>query len=144
MSSRAGWRKARLGEIGTELTPEWWQDWAREPDYGLRWRQIREHLGITGFGVNANEADAGRELVVPHEEASYGGQEELYFFVRGRARFTCDGEDVELGAGELLYVAPEVVREAVALETSTLVFMVGGVPGAYRPFDWDAWKAERG
>lgn len=144
MSSRAGWRKARLGEIGTELTPEWWQDWAREPDYGLRWRQIREHLGITGFGVNANEADAGRELVVSHEEASYGGQEELYFLVRGRARFTCDGEEVELAAGELLYVAPEVVRKAVALETSTLVFMVGGVPGAYRPFDWDAWKAERG
>lgn len=144
MNSRAGWRKARLGEIGTELTPEWWQDWAREPDYGLRWRQIREHLGITGFGVNANEADAGRELVVSHEEASYGGQEELYFLVRGRARFTCDGEEVELAAGELLYVAPEVVRKAVALETSTLVFMVGGVPGAYRPFDWDAWKAERG
>jgi mannose-6-phosphate isomerase-like protein (cupin superfamily) len=137
-----GWRKAQLGEIGTGRPPEWWQDWAREPDYGLRWRQIREHLGITGFGVNANEADAGRELVVPHEEVSYGGQEELYFLVRGRARFTCDGEEVDLGAGELLYVPPDVVREAVALETPTLVFMVSGVPGAYREFDWDAWQAE--
>ncbi|MGH3052344.1 MAG: cupin domain-containing protein [Gaiellaceae bacterium] len=136
------WRKAQLGEIGTGRPPEWWQDWARESDYGLRWREIRDHFDITGFGVNANEADAGRELVVPHEEESYGGQEELYFLVRGRARFTCDGDEVELGAGELLYIPPEVNREAVALETPTLVFMVGGVPGSYRDFDWDAWKAE--
>ena len=138
-----GWRKAQLREIGSGSPPEWWQDWARESDYGLRWRQIREHLGITGFGVNANEADAGRELVVPHEEESYGGQEELYFLVRGRARFTCDGDEVELGAGELLYVPPEVTRDAVALETPTLVFMVSGVPGAYQPFDWDSWEAEK-
>ena len=134
------WRKARLSEIGTSRPPEWWQDWAREPDYGLRWREIREHLGITSFGVNVNEADAGRELVVPHEEESYGGQEELYFLVRGRARFTCDGDQVELEAGELLYIPPEVTREAVALETPTLVFMVGGIPGSYREFDWEAWK----
>lgn len=139
-----GWRKAQLGEIGTSRPPEWWQDWAREPDYGLRWREIREHLGITGFGVNANEADAGRELVVPHEEDSYGGQEELYFLVRGRARFTCDGEEVDLDTGELLYVQPSVVREAVALETPTLVFMISGVPGAYQEFDYDSWQAEKG
>lgn len=139
-----GWRKAQLGEIGTSRPPEWWQEWARERDYGLRWREIREHLGITGFGVNANEADAGRELVVPHEEVAYGGQEELYFLVRGRARFTCDGEEVDLGAGELLYVPPNVVREAVALESPTLVFMIGGVPGAYQEFDYDSRQAEKG
>jgi mannose-6-phosphate isomerase-like protein (cupin superfamily) len=75
------------------------------------------HFGITGFGVNANEAAAGEELVVPHEELSYGGQEELYFIVRGRARFTCDGEEIELREGGLLYVPPAVVREAVACET---------------------------
>jgi mannose-6-phosphate isomerase-like protein (cupin superfamily) len=139
VSAAGGWRKARLDEIGSELPPEWWQEWARDADYGLRWRQVRRHLGITGFGVNANEADEGRELVVAHEEASYGGQEELYFLVRGRARFTCGGDDVELGAGDLLYVAPEVVREAVALEDATLVFMVGGVPGSYKPFGWEGW-----
>jgi mannose-6-phosphate isomerase-like protein (cupin superfamily) len=137
------WRKAELGEIGHGHPPEWWQDWARDPEYGLRWREIREHFGITGFGVNANEADSGRELVVPHEEASYGGQEELYFLVRGRARFTCGGENVELGPGDLLYVPAEVEREAVALEDSTLVYMVSGVPGAYREFDWDAWEAAK-
>ncbi len=135
MQTRA-WQIAKLEEIGTDRGREWWQEWARDPNYGLRWRQIREHFGITSFGVNANEAAAGEELVVPHEEVSYGGQEELYLIVRGRARFTCDGEEVELGEGELLYVRPEVMRDAMALETPTIVFMVGGKPGAYEPFDW--------
>jgi mannose-6-phosphate isomerase-like protein (cupin superfamily) len=137
MSAEPRWRKARLEEIGTERTPEWWQTWARDPEYGLRWHQVRQHLGITSFGVNVNEADAGRELVVPHEEVSFGGQEELYVIVRGSARFACDGEEVELGHGELLYVRPEVVREAVALETPTVVLMVGGVPESFRPPDWN-------
>jgi len=138
------WQVGRLSEIGTDRSSDWWQDWARDPNYGRSWRQIREHFGITGFGVNANEAAAGEELVVSHEEVSYGGQEELYFIVRGRARFICNGEQVELGEGELLYVAPEVVREAVACETPTVVFMVGGKPGAYEPFDWTAWESRRG
>jgi mannose-6-phosphate isomerase-like protein (cupin superfamily) len=134
-----GWSKARLDEIGTELSTEWWQEWAREPGYGRKWRQVRRHFGITGFGVNANEAAAGEELVVPHEEVSYGGQEELYLVVRGSARFTCDRDEVELREGEVLYVRPEVVREAWALETPTIVFMVGGKPGAYEPHGWESW-----
>jgi hypothetical protein len=32
------------------------------------------------------------------------------------------------------------VREAVACETPTVVFMVGGKPNSYEPFDWVAWK----
>lgn len=130
------WRRARVDEIGTDRSPQWWSEWARDPEYGLRWHQVRQHFGITSFGVNVNEADAGRELVVPHEEASYGGQEELYLIVRGRARFTCDGEELELGEGEMLYVRPEVVREAVALESPTVVFMVGGKPSAFEPDEY--------
>lgn len=137
------WQFGRLSEIGSERSSEWWQDWARDPDYGRRWRQIRQHFGITGFGVNANEAAAGEELVVPHEEVSYGGQEEIYFIVRGRARFICDGEEIELEEGGLLYVPPAVVREAVACETPTLIFIVGGKPASYEPFDWAGWKSRR-
>ena len=141
---RKGWQVARLDEIGSDRSLEWWREWARDSDYGRNWRQIRQHFGITGFGVNANEAAAGEELVVPHEEVSYGGQEELYFIARGRARFKCDDDEVELGEGDLLYVRPEVMREAVAVETPTVVFMVSGKPGTYEPFDWTTWEAEQG
>ena len=136
-----GWRRARLDEIpsaGLAADPAYWQEWARDPGFGKGWRSIRQHFGIRGFGVNASEAAAGEELVVPHDELEFGGQEELYVVVRGRARFVCDGDEVELGEGELLYVRPEVEREARALETPTLLFMVGGVPGgAYAPWPGD-------
>ena len=91
---------------------------------------VRGHLGVESFGVNAFEAHEGELLVVPHDELGEGERnEELYLVVRGRARFRCDGEEVELAEGELLYAAAEVEREAVALETPTIVFMVGATPG---------------
>ena len=130
------WSSARLADIPTDRTAEWWQQWSRTPDYGAGWHAIRKHLGIEGFGVNAVEADEGEELIVPHTEVGYGDQEELYYLVAGRARFVLDGEEVELGAGELLYLRPEVEREATALATPTLLFMVGGTPG--KPYqDWE-------
>jgi mannose-6-phosphate isomerase-like protein (cupin superfamily) len=65
------------------------------------------------------------------------GQEELFLVVKGRARFVCDGEEVEVGPCELLYAKPEVTRAAFALESPTLLLIVGGVPGEpYRPPVW--------
>lgn len=124
-----GWRRSPLHSIPGTNDEEWWAQWARDPGYGRRWHSIGEHFGISGFGVNAYEADAGEELVVPHDEVEFGGQEELYAVVRGAARFLCDGETVEVGEGELLFVGPEVSREARATADGTLVLMVGGTPG---------------
>jgi mannose-6-phosphate isomerase-like protein (cupin superfamily) len=126
MSKERRWSAAEMEEVPT-----------RDPSFGAGWHSIRHHFGISAFGVNANEADAGGELVEPHDEST-DRQEELFLVVRGRAIFTCDGEDVELGPGGMLYARPDVKRQAVALEPSTLVFMVGGSPGeAYEVPDWD-------
>jgi mannose-6-phosphate isomerase-like protein (cupin superfamily) len=120
--------------VPSTAEPGFWDEWAREADFGGSWHSIGPYFGIGGFGVNANGADAGRELIVPHTETAYGEQEELYVMVRGRARFTCDGEPVELGPGGMLFVEHQVVRDAVALEDGTLVLCVGGTPGrAYVP-----------
>lgn len=100
--------RALILRLGVEAGPgrsDAQQDWPRlklrvvaglSPylDYGCRWRQIRQHFGITGFGVNANEA-AGEELVVSHKEVSYGGQQEVYLIVRRRARSTCEARRPE-------------------------------------------------
>jgi predicted enzyme related to lactoylglutathione lyase/mannose-6-phosphate isomerase-like protein (cupin superfamily) len=160
------WVKATLEKIpssaeipvpGLELTPEQEEQAVREraPRASSTWDKaarkygritrrthaVRRYLGIESFGCNAWEADAGEMLVPEHDEVPYG-QEELFLVVKGRARFTCDGDDVELGPGELLYAKPEVVREAFALETPTLLFLVGGVPGkAYEPPVWSRdWR----
>ena len=119
------------------------------PRLAPNWHAIRPFLGITAFGAAANEAAAGEALIVPHTEAKYG-HEELYLVVEGRARFFLDGDEVEVRSRQLLFVPPEVGRGAVALETPTVLFMVGGVPGSYEPPVWardwrppDEWLARR-
>lgn len=57
---------------------------ARDPSLGPGWHSIRHHFGILGFGINANEARAEEEVIEPHDEVSYGGQEEVFLVVRGR------------------------------------------------------------
>jgi quercetin dioxygenase-like cupin family protein len=44
----------------------------------------------------------GTDPQKPHHE------DEIYYVVRGRARFTADGEDREVSAGSVIFVAAEV------------------------------------
>lgn len=101
----------------------------------LRVHDVRAFLGVRAFGVAAFTASAEDPLIVPHSETAEGyGQEELYAVLVGRARFVCDGEEVELAPGCVLFVSPDVHREGYALASPTTVLVVGGVPGqAYEP-----------
>ncbi|HLM94037.1 MAG TPA: AraC family ligand binding domain-containing protein [Gaiellaceae bacterium] len=138
------WRTARIADIppaGLAGGRGYWKEWTDDEGYGARWHSVREHLGIEAFGVNACHGEAGEDVVVPHEEVSFGGQQELYAVVQGRVRFTCNGEEIELGAGELLFLEPDVQRAGTALETPTLVLMIGGVAG--KPFEADWEPLER-
>jgi quercetin dioxygenase-like cupin family protein len=98
------------------------------PEPKAKWHALRRFLGVTAFGVAATEGEAGNALIWAHHEIPYE-HEEIYLVVEGRVRFHCDGEEVEAGPGELLYCSPEVVRGAIALETPTMVFMIGGRSG---------------
>jgi uncharacterized cupin superfamily protein len=132
-----GYRAVRIADVPAlegRDDPAWWSEWSRDPDFGAGWHSINTHLGITGFGIGGCTAEAGKELIVPHAEGPYTGQEEVYVVVTGRAAFVCDGESLELGEGELLLVAPAVTREARALETPTTVLAISGVPGAFKPW----------
>ncbi len=137
MGSMPGWKLANLADIpalGPAAEREYWERWTPDPTFGRNWHSVRRHLGIEGFGANANEADAGELLVVPHAGDDHAGQEEIYVLLKGRARFVCDGVEVEVGEGDVLFVPPDVAREAVALASPTRIFVVGGIPGApYRP-----------
>lgn len=99
---------------------------------------VREHLGISSFGVNAfTPGDDGR-LIGEHDESGTG-QEELYVVIEGHATFEIDGETVEAPAGSYVYVRPEAKRKATG---KGVVLALGATPGkAYEPLDWgDAWK----
>lgn len=139
-ASRKQWALAHLEDIPDDHPAGWWDQEASTEGFGTRWHPVRRHFGIEGFGIAASGADAGQELIVPHHELGDGtpetpedpyvhGQEEVYFLVRGRARFVLDDEEAELVAGDILFVPPHVHRAATALEDGTLALGVGGAPG---------------
>ena len=108
-------------------------------DPSLDWRPVRDHLGISAFGVNAFLGHAAGDRVVElHDEAGGPGHEELYVVVRGAARFVVDGEAHEVPAGGLALVAPGSTREAFATAPDTAVLVVGAKPG--EPFAVSAWE----
>jgi tetratricopeptide (TPR) repeat protein len=112
------------------------------PD-GFVWHPIRRHFDIRAFGVNAYSArEVGGQIVEEHSE-SLLGHEEIYLVLRGRVRFTVDGNDHELGAGQLVFVRdPQLKRGAVSLDEDAIVLALGGKPGeAHVVSAWEAMFA---
>jgi tetratricopeptide (TPR) repeat protein len=108
------------------------------PD-GFVWRPIRRAFGIEAFGVNAySPREAGAQVVEEHTENQLG-HEEIYLVLRGRARFTIEGDEHELGPGQLVFLRdPSLRRSAVGLTDDTVVLAVGGKPG--EPHRVSAWE----
>ena len=103
-------------------------------------RPVRQHLGITSFGVNAMSAGAaGDRLINEHDEAEPESGEELYLVTSGHARFELDGEAHDAPAGTFVLAQPGVKRTAFALEAGTTVLVVGGAPTG-RPYQPSGWE----
>ncbi len=100
-------------------------DWRRT---GISWRPLRRVLGADIVGIAAFTADRqGQIIVEPHTEVDDGrSQQEIYLVLRGRARFTIDGADIEASAGTLLRVDAQAHREAIAIDAGTAVVALGG------------------
>jgi hypothetical protein len=131
--SAAGVRVARIDEI----PPAEWE-------HELEWRPVRRHLGIEAFGVNAWAADAGKAVIVEHDETGQGADEhqELYVVVRGRVTFTIGGEPVDAPAGTLVAITdPALLRSGVAAEDGTLILAVGAPRG--RAYTVSPWESRR-
>lgn len=113
-----------------------------ELDDGFEWRPIRRRFGIRAFGVNAYAPGATGQIVEEHTESMLGHQE-IYLVLRGRVRFTVDGNDHERGPGELVFVRhPALRRGAVGLTDDAIVLALGGKPGvAHEPSAWEAMFA---
>jgi tetratricopeptide (TPR) repeat protein len=108
------------------------------------WRPVRQHFGITSFGINAwTGRGAGDRIINEHDESGED-EEELYLVHRGRATFELDGERVDAPAGTLVFARPGVTRTAFAEEPGTTIVAVGGTPGrAYEPVGWEIWAPLR-
>jgi tetratricopeptide (TPR) repeat protein len=105
---------------------------------GFVWRPVRRRFGIRAFGTNAYTPGESGQIVEEHTEGQLG-HEELYLVLRGRVRFTVDGNDHELGPGQLVCVRdPSLKRGGVALSDDAAVLAIGGRPG--EPHEVSAWE----
>jgi hypothetical protein len=110
-------------------------------DPALDWRPVRDHLGISAFGINAFiGASAGDLMIEEHDELA-AGHEELYVVLRGAARFVIDGEEHEVPAGSFVLVAPPSSRQAFAARDDSAVLVVGATPG--RAFEISEWESRQ-
>jgi tetratricopeptide (TPR) repeat protein len=131
---KAGWEAVHIDDLDAIPVAE-----------GVVWRPVRRRLGIRAFGTNAYTSEGvGKHIVEDHDELSpsgAGGHEEMYVVVRGRARFTIDGQDLDAPAGTIVFIQdPGLRRVAIAEEEGTVVLAVGGEPGrAYQisPWEWN-------
>jgi tetratricopeptide (TPR) repeat protein len=122
-----GYSVARLDELETapSFSPGGNDDGRERVD-------VRNHFGITSFGINAVRIPGAGTLVREHDELGGLGnseQEELYIVLGGAATFEVDGEKIEAPSGTLLFVRPEAKRSAVASEEGTTLLIIGGTPG---------------
>ena len=105
---------------------------------GFVWRPVRRRFGIKAFGTNAYTPGPSGQVVEEHTEGQLE-HEEIYLVLRGRLRFTIDGNDHELGPGQLVFVRdPSLKRGAVALTGDAAVLAVGGKPG--QAHEISAWE----
>jgi tetratricopeptide (TPR) repeat protein len=107
------------------------------PD-GFVWRPVRKRFGIRAFGVNAYTPGANGMVLETHTEKTLEHQE-IYLVLRGRVKFTIDGNEHELGQGQLVFLRDTALkRGAVALTDDAAVLAVGGKPG--EPHEISAWE----
>ena len=130
MTELPGWQAVHVDELDAI------------PVAGVVWRPLRRRLGIRAFGTNVYTSEGvGKQIVEEHDElgSGAGGHEEMYVVLRGRARFTVDGQELDAPAGTIVFIRdPAVKRVAVEEEEGTVVLAVGAEPGrAYEPSPWE-------
>jgi mannose-6-phosphate isomerase-like protein (cupin superfamily) len=99
---------------------------------GIRFRPARAALGVSAWGMNVLELDAGCEAYPEHEH-SKDGQEEVYFVVRGGGELVAGEQRVALTEGTFVRVAPSVTRKILPGAEGIVVLAIGGTPG--KPFE---------
>lgn len=111
---------------------------AIEMPEGFVWRPVRRRFGIRAFGTNAYSPGETGQIVEEHTEGQLE-HEEIYLVLRGRVRFTVDGNEHELGPGQLVFVRdPSLKRGGAALTDDAVVLAVGGKPGeAHEISSWE-------
>ncbi|MEA2346242.1 MAG: hypothetical protein QOG62_29 [Thermoleophilaceae bacterium] len=87
-----------------------------------RFVSLRRDLGVTSFGINQIILAAGERGRIHRHKV----QEEVFLVLEGTLTLVVDGDDMQLGEGEIVRVGPEVRRQLVNHGPDRLVLLALG------------------
>ncbi len=100
---------------------------------GIRFHGAARELGVTAWGMNVIEIEAGCTAYPEHDHRK-DGQEEVYVVLRGDGTLETGDEPLPLRPGTLVRVGPSQRRKIVPGAQGITVLAIGATPGqAYRP-----------
>jgi uncharacterized cupin superfamily protein len=100
---------------------------------GIKFRLAGRELGVTAWGMNVVEIEAGCSAYPEHDH-SKDGQEEVYVILKGSATLSAGGTERRLEAGTLVRVGPTTRRKFIPGPQGVALLVLGGTPGkAYEP-----------
>src|SRR5262245_16431895 len=95
-------------------------------DHEDRFQRVRAELGVSAFGLNFLLLRPGQRGRIHRHER----QEEVYVVLQGVLTLGIEGEERDLGRGELARVAPGVRRQLVNRGRETVAILaIGGATG---------------
>jgi uncharacterized cupin superfamily protein len=95
---------------------------------GIKFHSAGRELGVTAWGMNVLEIDAGCEGYPEHDHQN-DGQEEVYVVLRGDGVLETGGELTPLAAGMLVRVGPLQRRKIRPGPEGIVVLAIGATPG---------------
>ena len=94
---------------------------------GMKFRHAARDLGVSAWGMNVIQIDAGCTAYPEHDHTK-DGQEEVYVVLRGSATLRAGGE-WQLETGSLVRVAPTQKRKFLPGPQGVTLLALGGTPG---------------
>jgi mannose-6-phosphate isomerase-like protein (cupin superfamily) len=99
---------------------------------GIKFRMAARDLGVTAWGMNVLEIDAGCTGHPQHDHVK-DGQEEVYVVLRGSGTLDGGDEKIALSSGLVVRVGPSQQRKILSGPEGITVLAIGGVPGQAYP-----------
>ncbi len=99
---------------------------------GIKFHTAGRELGVTAWGMNVLEIDAGCTDYPEHDHVK-DGQEEVYVVLQGDGTLDTGAEQTPLSAGTLVRVGPLQRRKILPGSQGIVVLAIGATPGQAYP-----------